>query len=54
MDLDIEITDLASLDELKSRLNKQAELEVEIVSASAKGGKVDSRLQVQLGVSGNT
>ncbi|WP_455211325.1 type II secretion system protein GspL [Kaarinaea lacus] len=54
MDLDIEITDLASLDELKSRLTKQAELEVEIVSASARGGKVDSRLQVQLGSSGNT
>ena len=51
MDLDIEINDLASLDELKSRLTKQAELEVEIVSASARGGKVDSRLQVQLGAS---
>lgn len=51
MDLDIEITDLASLDELKSRLTKQAQLEVEIVSASARGGKVDSRLQVQLGAS---
>ncbi len=54
MDLDFEITDLASLDELKERLTKQAELEVEIVSASARGGKVDSRLQVQLGTSGNT
>jgi general secretion pathway protein L len=53
LDLDLEITDLASLDDLKSRLAKQAELEVEIVSASARGGKVDSRLQVQLG-SGNT
>jgi type II secretory pathway component PulL len=51
MDLDIEITDLASLDELKSRLTKQAELEVKIVSASARGGKVDSRLQLQLGAS---
>jgi hypothetical protein len=51
MDLDIEITDLASLDELKSRLTKQAELEVEIVSASARSGKVDSRLQVKLGAS---
>ena len=54
MDLDIEISDLASLDELKARLTKQAELEVEIVSASARGGKVDSRLQVQLGAKGNT
>jgi type II secretory pathway component PulL len=53
LDLDLEISDLASLDDLKSRLAKQAELEVEIVSASARGGKVDSRLQVQLG-SGNT
>ncbi|KPJ95105.1 MAG: hypothetical protein AMJ53_03500, partial [Gammaproteobacteria bacterium SG8_11] len=54
MDLDLEINDLASLDELKSRLTKQAELEVEIVSASARGGKVDSRLQVQLGSGGNS
>ena len=54
MDLDIEISDLASLDELKARLTKQAELEVEIVSASARGGKVDSRLQLQLGGKGST
>ena len=49
MDMDMEIADLASLDDLKSRLTKQAELNVEIVSASAKGGKVESRLQLQLG-----
>lgn len=49
MDMDMEIADLASLDELKSRLTKQAEVNVEIVSASAKGGKVESRLQLQLG-----
>lgn len=48
MDIELEISDLASLDELKLRLNKQAELNVEIVSASARGGKVESRLQVQL------
>jgi len=49
MDMDMEIADLASLDELKARLTKQAEVNVEIVSASAKGGKVESRLQLQLG-----
>jgi type II secretion system protein L len=49
MDMDMEISDLASLDELKTRLTKQAEVNVEIVSASAKGGKVESRLQLQLG-----
>lgn len=49
MDMDMEIADLASLDELKSRLIKQAEVKVDIVSASAKGGKVESRLQLQMG-----
>lgn len=48
LDLDFQISDLASLDELKARLVKQGELQVEIVSASARGGKVDSRLQLQL------
>jgi type II secretory pathway component PulL len=51
MNLDFEITDLASLDDLKARLSKQGELEVDIVSASARGGKVDSRLEVKLGSS---
>lgn len=51
MNLDFEINDLASLDDLKARLSKQGELEVDIVSASARGGKVDSRLEVKLGSS---
>ncbi len=54
MDLDFDIGDLATLDELKLQLSKQAQLEVEIVSASARGGKVDSRLQVQLAKSGTS
>jgi general secretion pathway protein L len=46
LDLDIEIADLQTLDELKLRLVKEAGLQVEIISASAKGGKVDGRLQI--------
>lgn len=52
LDLDLEIADLASLDELKSRLAKESKLAVEIVSASAREGKVESRLQVQLAAEG--
>lgn len=47
MDLEIEISDLQALDELKQRLTKQGQLQVEIVSASARGGKVESRLQLK-------
>ena len=47
LDIDIEIADLQALDELKIRLAKEAELQVEIVSASARGGKVESRLQIK-------
>lgn len=47
MNLDIEISDLQALDELKQRLNKEGQLQVEIVSASARGGKVESRLQLK-------
>jgi len=47
MNLDIEISDLQALDELKQRLSKQTQLQVEIVSASARGGKVESRLQLK-------
>jgi general secretion pathway protein L len=47
MDLEIEISDLQALDELKQHLTKQGQLQVEIVSASARGGKVESRLQLK-------
>lgn len=51
LDLDFEIADLQALDELKIRLINQTGLSVEIVSASAKGGKVESRLQLKSGAS---
>lgn len=47
LDVDLEITDLESLDHLKERLIKEAELEVDIVSASARDQKVESRLQLK-------
>lgn len=47
LDLDLEISDLQSLDKLKLRLTKEAKLKVDIVSASAREGKVESRLKIQ-------
>lgn len=47
LDLDFEISDLQSLDELKIRLTKETDLEVNIQSASSKKGKVESRMQLK-------
>lgn len=47
LDLDLEISDLQALDKLKLRLTKEAKLKVDIVSASARDGKVESRLKIQ-------
>ena len=44
LDVDIEMPDLQSLDKLKQRLADEAKLKVEIVSASSREGKVESRL----------
>ncbi len=47
LDLDVEMPDLQSLDKLKQRLSDEAKLKVEIVSASSREGKVESRLSLQ-------
>jgi general secretion pathway protein L len=44
LDVDVEMPDLQSLDKLKQRLADEAKLKVEIVSASSREGKVESRL----------
>lgn len=46
LDVDIEVADLQALDKLKIRLVKEAGLDVEIVSASSRSGKVESRLKI--------
>jgi len=51
LDVDLDLPDLQSLDKLKLRLKNEAGLNVDIVSASSRDGKVDSRLSIQ-GVSG--
>jgi len=48
LDLDFEISDLASLDGLKDRLTRETDLVVDIQSASSKKGKVESRMQLKL------
>jgi general secretion pathway protein L len=47
LDLDVNMPDLQSLDKLKQRLTDDAGLKVEIVSASSRDGKVESRLSLQ-------
>ena len=47
LDLDFEISDLQSLDQLKARLVNEVNLEVDIQSASSKQGKVESRMQLK-------
>ncbi|MDH5326756.1 MAG: type II secretion system protein GspL [Gammaproteobacteria bacterium] len=47
LDVDIHIADLESLDKLKARLINEAKLEVDIVSASSRDQKVESRLQLK-------
>ena len=44
---DVGMPNLQSLDKLKQRLNDEAKLQVEIVSASSREGKVESRLTLQ-------
>ena len=48
LDLDFEISDLQSLDQLKARLTKETDLLVDIQSASSKKGKVESRMQLKV------
>lgn len=47
LDVDVEMPDLQSLDKLKQRLHDEARLQVDIVSASSREGKVESRLTLQ-------
>lgn len=47
LDVDFEINDLQSLDVLKQRLTSEAGLKVDIVSASQRNGKVESRLSLE-------
>ena len=47
IDLTLEISDLQALDSLKENLTDKADVKVEIVSASARNGKVNSRLQIE-------
>ena len=48
LDLDFEISDLQSLDQLKDRLTRETDLLVDIQSASSKKGKVESRMQLKV------
>lgn len=47
MDITMEINDLQALDALKEKLINKAQLKVEIVTANARNGKVNSRIQVE-------
>jgi len=47
LDVDVNMPDLQSLDTLKQRLSDEANLKVEIVSASSRDNKVESRLSLQ-------
>jgi general secretion pathway protein L len=49
LDVDINLPDLQALDKLKQRLADEARLQVEIVSASSRNGKVESRLSLKGG-----
>ena len=49
LDIDLEIDDLQALDQLKQRLADEAGLRVEIVSASSRDGKVESRIALHAG-----
>ncbi|WP_455220683.1 type II secretion system protein GspL [Kaarinaea lacus] len=49
LDMDFEISDLQSLDELKLRLINETNMDVDIQSASSKQGKVESRMQLKIG-----
>ena len=47
LDIDMTVRDLQILDQLKQALTQQAAVEVEIVSANARGDLVESRLQLR-------
>lgn len=49
LDVDMELPDLQSLDRIKQRLTSEAGLKVEIVSASQRDGKVESRISLEGG-----
>ena len=49
LDLDLEIDNLQALDKLKQQLVEQAGLAVDIVSASSRDGKVESRIALHSG-----
>jgi general secretion pathway protein L len=49
LDVDVNMPDLQALDSLKQRLAAEAGLQVEIVSASSRDGKVESRLSLKGG-----
>ena len=48
LDVDVNMPDLQSVDKLKQRLSDEAKLRVDIVSASSRDGKVESRLSLQM------
>lgn len=52
LDLDIDMPNLQALDKLKQRLADEARLKVEIVSASSRNGKVESRLSLRSALQG--
>lgn len=52
LDVGLNITDLQSLDVLKQSLKNKANLSVEIISASSRNGKVESRLSIKAMSSG--
>jgi len=47
LDVDLDLPDLQSLDTLKQRLTSEAGIKVNIVSASQRNGKVESRLSLE-------
>jgi general secretion pathway protein L len=49
LDIDLNLPDLQAVDSLKQRLTSEAKLQVEIVSASSREGKVESRLSLKGG-----
>jgi len=48
LDMDFDISDLQALDQLKSRLINEANMDVDIRSATSKKGKVESRMQIKV------
>lgn len=52
LDVGLNISNLQSLDALKQRLKNEARLSVEIISASSRNGKVESRLSIKAMSSG--